>query len=69
VRDSLVLDPASSSFHPATPNAAGMNLVALSAHRKVVIRYGQVGREWLAPSHQNYYIHQLHQRMQFVVRV
>jgi hypothetical protein len=31
VRDSLVLDPAASSFHPATPDAAGMNLVALSA--------------------------------------
>ena len=31
VRDSLVLDPNASSFHPATPDAAGFNLVALSA--------------------------------------
>src|SRR3954447_24017199 len=31
VRDSLVLDPNASSFHPATPDAAGMDLVALSA--------------------------------------
>ena len=31
VRDSLVLDPNSSSFHPATPDAAGINLYALSA--------------------------------------
>lgn len=31
VRDSLVLNPAGSSFHPATPDAAGFALVALSA--------------------------------------
>jgi hypothetical protein len=31
VRDSLVLDPNASSFHPATPDAAGMDLVALAA--------------------------------------
>jgi hypothetical protein len=31
VRDSLVLDPGASSFHPATPDAAGFALVALSA--------------------------------------
>jgi Dockerin type I domain len=31
VRDSLVLDPAGSSFHPATPDAAGFELIALSA--------------------------------------
>src|SRR3954463_10751976 len=31
VRDSLVLDPNASSFHPATPDAAGFDLVALSA--------------------------------------
>src|SRR5690606_403191 len=31
VRDSLVLDPNGSSFHPATPDAAGFALVALSA--------------------------------------
>ncbi len=31
VRDSLVLDPNSSSFHPATPDAAGFALIALSA--------------------------------------
>ncbi len=31
VRDSLVLDPAASHFHPATPDAAGFALVALSA--------------------------------------
>lgn len=31
VRDSLVLDPNASSFHPATPDAAGINLFALSA--------------------------------------
>jgi len=31
VRDSLVLDPLASSFHPATPDAAGINLIALSA--------------------------------------
>jgi hypothetical protein len=31
VRDSLVLDPNVSSFHPATPDAAGMDLVALAA--------------------------------------
>ncbi|HVT26434.1 MAG TPA: hypothetical protein VHE81_00305, partial [Lacipirellulaceae bacterium] len=31
VRDSLVLDPNSRSFHPATPDAAGFDLVALAA--------------------------------------
>src|SRR4051812_6384105 len=31
VRDSLVLDPNGSSFHPATPDAAGINLFALAA--------------------------------------
>src|SRR6188474_2895571 len=31
VRDSLVLDPNRSSYHPATPDAAGINLYALSA--------------------------------------
>src|SRR4026207_1188826 len=31
VRDSLVLDPNSSSFHPATPDAAGLDPVALAA--------------------------------------
>lgn len=31
VRDSLVLDPNSSSFHPATPDAAGFDLMALAA--------------------------------------
>ena len=31
VRDSLVLDPNASSFHPATPDAAGFDLIALSA--------------------------------------
>lgn len=31
VRDSLVLDPGGSSFHPATPDAAGFALIALSA--------------------------------------
>jgi hypothetical protein len=31
VRDSLVLDPSFSSYHPATPDAAGVNLYALSA--------------------------------------
>src|SRR5215208_3242381 len=31
VRDSLVLDPNASSFHPATPDAAGFELIALSA--------------------------------------
>src|SRR6188508_1564267 len=31
VRDSLVLDPSFSSYHPATPDAAGINLYALSA--------------------------------------
>src|SRR3954468_4220253 len=31
VRDSLVLDPNTASFHPATPDAAGMDLVALAA--------------------------------------
>lgn len=31
VRDSLVLNPASSNFHPATPDAAGFALLALSA--------------------------------------
>jgi hypothetical protein len=31
VRDSLVLDPNGSSFHPATPDAAGFALIALSA--------------------------------------
>src|SRR3954449_3898646 len=31
VRDSLVLDPNASSFHPATPDAAGFDLVALAA--------------------------------------
>jgi hypothetical protein len=31
VRDSLVLDPNASSFHPATPDAAGFALIALSA--------------------------------------
>src|SRR6476660_5190332 len=31
VRDSLVLDPNASSFHPATPDAAGFDLMALAA--------------------------------------
>src|SRR5262245_14062332 len=31
VRDSLVLDPTVPSFHPATPDAAGFDLVALAA--------------------------------------
>ena len=31
VRDSLVLNPAGSSFHPATPDAAGFALIALAA--------------------------------------
>src|SRR6266567_1478365 len=31
VRDSLVLDPNQSSFHPATPDAAGFDLMALAA--------------------------------------
>lgn len=31
VRDSLVLDPNQSSFHPATPDAAGFDLIALAA--------------------------------------
>src|SRR3954453_10302813 len=31
VRDSLVLDPNVSSFHPATPDAAGLDLIALAA--------------------------------------
>ncbi|TWT97645.1 hypothetical protein Pla108_17970 [Botrimarina colliarenosi] len=31
VRDSLVLNPAASSFHPATPDAAGFALVSLAA--------------------------------------
>ena len=31
VRDALVLDPSFSSYHPATPDAAGVNLYALSA--------------------------------------
>lgn len=31
VRDSLVLNPNASSFHPATPDAAGFDLIALSA--------------------------------------
>ena len=31
VRDSLVLDPNANHFHPATPDAAGFALVALSA--------------------------------------
>ena len=31
VRDSLVLDPANASFHPATPDAAGFALVSLAA--------------------------------------
>src|SRR5262245_27906657 len=31
VRDSLVLDPNGSSFHPATPDAAGFALIGLSA--------------------------------------
>ncbi|MEO0529989.1 MAG: hypothetical protein AAF266_05345 [Planctomycetota bacterium] len=31
VRDSLVLNPAASSFHPATPDAAGFALISLAA--------------------------------------
>src|SRR3954463_13968258 len=31
VRDSLILDPNASSFHPATPDAAGFDLMALAA--------------------------------------
>ncbi|HEX2477124.1 MAG TPA: hypothetical protein VHK01_20380, partial [Lacipirellulaceae bacterium] len=31
VRDSLVLQPGSAHFHPATPDAAGFALIALSA--------------------------------------
>lgn len=35
VRDSLVLDPSRAHFHPATPDAAGFALVALSALDRV----------------------------------